>query len=123
LRPQVEPTGLALLALAGDNRADSGCVDRSLGYLQQAVSARTTPISLSWAVQALVAHDRPPALSGRWLAAAYRTTLRGDRSPRTISLLILAGLGRRSPLVAAGRLGGDDRQCGWADRLGVGGST
>ena len=89
LLPHVQPTGLAMLALAGE--ADSqGRVEQSLSYLTHSLSARTTTASLCWGLLGLTAHDRRPADADLWLESAYGRTVRRDRSPHKFALLALA---------------------------------
>ena len=100
---QVEPTGLALLALAGEEVADPR-VGRSVDYLDRTLSARTPTSSLGYGLMGLSAWADPPAESGAWLEAAYRRAA-GSGGPRTVhlALLCLAALGRRGPLIAIAR--------------------
>ncbi|HEX8199638.1 MAG TPA: hypothetical protein VF590_04070, partial [Isosphaeraceae bacterium] len=101
LRPQIEPTGLALLALAGEESADAR-IGRSVAYLNRTLSAQTPSTSLGYGLMALSAWADPPAESGAWLEAAFRRVAAGEGGPRTLhlALLALAALGRRGPLVA-----------------------
>lgn len=57
LRPHVQPTGLAMLALAGE-AIDDVRIAKSLDYLAQAVAETTSPASLAFACLGLAAHDR-----------------------------------------------------------------
>jgi hypothetical protein len=99
LRPHLQPTGLCLLALAGETDLD-GRVERSIEYLIDQLSDRTTTASLSFALLGLAAHGRLPAESTSWLAAAAERTLGRDPGSYKLALLALASLGERSPLVA-----------------------
>jgi hypothetical protein len=98
LRPQVEPTGITLLALAGEQTSDPR-IELSVQYLTDTVSAETTPISLSYGLLGLTAHNRRPAAGDHWLEAAYRHTLQRDASPLVLALLVLAAQGNRCPLI------------------------
>jgi hypothetical protein len=92
LRPHVQPTGIALLALAGE--ADSsGRVATSVQWLRHAIGPRTTAASLSWALLALRANGVLPDQADQWLAAAHKRVLSHDRSPHKLSLLALAAKG------------------------------
>lgn len=89
LLPHVQPTGSAMLALAGE--ADvSACIERSLVYLERSLSAKTTTASMCWGVIGLAAHDRRPPDADLWLESAYGRTIRRDQSPYKLALLALA---------------------------------
>lgn len=94
LRPHLQPSGLAMLALGG--AAAEGRVAATLNYLRRATGADTAAASLCWALMGLAAHDRLPAPSGDWLAAAAR---RPRRTGHHLALLLLAALGRDNPLI------------------------
>ncbi len=94
LRPHVEPTGLTMLALAGETINDPR-IERSLGYLQSALSAETTPISLSYGLLGLAAFDRMPTNADEWLIKKYREVIERDRSPLKLAMLILAAQGNK----------------------------
>ncbi|MEX0820473.1 MAG: hypothetical protein WD070_12805, partial [Pirellulaceae bacterium] len=79
LLPHVQPTGLAMLALAGEPD-EQGRIGRSLKYLTKSLSARTTTASLCWGVMGLAAHDRRPAKADLWLESAYGRTTGRDRA-------------------------------------------
>ena len=98
LRPQVEPTGLALVALGGENINDPR-IDRSLQFLNSALSAETTPISLGYGLLGLTAHNRRPADAANWLETAYRQTIRRDASPLSLAWLVLASQAEDCPLI------------------------
>jgi hypothetical protein len=89
LRPHVQPTGLALLALAGERDA-SGKITQSIGYLSRTISAQTTTASLSYALLALAAHDASPPRAAEWLAAAIQRTLDRGAAPLPLALGLLA---------------------------------
>jgi len=97
LRPHVQPTGVALLALAGESAA-RGRIENALRYLEQNVNATTTTTSLGWALLGLAAHGRSPPAAATWLERAFRRTMERDRSPYKCALLALAAQG--APLVA-----------------------
>jgi hypothetical protein len=98
LRPHIEPTGVALLALAGES-VDDPRIELSLKYLTNAVTAETTPISLSYGLIGLTAHHRRPAESAQWLEGSYRDTVKREASPLAIALLVLAAQERDCPLL------------------------
>jgi hypothetical protein len=99
LLPHVQPTGLALLALAGEADRD-GRINRSLDYLSAVLSAKTTSASLAYGLLGLAAHGRFPAYANRFLDPAYQRTLRRDGAAYQLALLGLAAQGLDSPLVA-----------------------
>jgi hypothetical protein len=97
LRPHLEPTGLAMLALAGE--ADTtGRIAKSLDYLARELSLRTAAASLAYGLMGLAAHDRLPVNAGSWLEAAYRRTAAHEAAPYRLALVALAALGADSPL-------------------------
>lgn len=97
LRPHVEPTGLAMLALAGEANK-SPKIERSLQYLTSTLNAETTPISLSYGLLGLAAFDRTPVAASNWLADKFREVLDRDRAPIKLALLTLAAQGRSGAL-------------------------
>ena len=101
LKPQVQPSGLALAALAGEPEAAEH-VRRSLQYLHQALSARTTAASLAYGLIGAAAHGPRPPSAGAWLEAAYRRTVRRDASPHRLALLALAA-GEHFPWVLSSK--------------------
>lgn len=98
LRPHVEPTGLAMLALAGLSMDDPR-MDRSLEYLATELRPRQGTASVCFATFGLAAHDRLPRDWQRHVQAAARRTLARDKSPHKIALLALAATGIDCPLV------------------------
>ena len=97
LRPHVQPTGIAMLALAGENDP-SGRMEKSLTWLKWSLGTRSTAASLSWALQGLRAHDREAPQADELLAAAAKRVTERDRSPHKFALLALAAAGNKSPL-------------------------
>jgi hypothetical protein len=89
LRPHVEPTGLAMLALADEKLYDPR-IEFSLRYLLSALTAETTPISLSYGLLGLTAHDHRPAAANDWLAKQFDQVIQDGASPLKIALLTLA---------------------------------
>ncbi len=98
LRPHVEPTGITLVALRGEN-IDDPRLERSLKYLLGALSEETTPNSLAYGLLGLAAHARDPALADTWLESAYRSTIARDPSPLSLALLVLAAQGPDCALI------------------------
>jgi hypothetical protein len=111
LVPHVQPTGIVMLALAGENVNDPR-LNLSLEYLARTIDASTTAASLSYALLGLAAHGRlvsngRPAADARKLlegAIAKPTFELGASVPRR-SLVALAALGEQSPLVKLSREG------------------
>jgi hypothetical protein len=97
LRPHVQPTGLAMLALAGVADA-SGRAAKSLDYLESAIAPQTTAASLGYALLGLAAHGRFPKPSASLLDAASAGPLERG-APVSLALLLLAAAGARCPLL------------------------
>jgi hypothetical protein len=95
LRPQVQPTGLALAALAGESEIRPK-VQHSLNLLTHTLSPRTTTASLCYAVMGLAEHGVWPHAAGEWLSSAYQRTLARHGSPYHAALLILTGMKAKS---------------------------
>jgi hypothetical protein len=89
LRPHVEPTGLAMLALADEN-IDDPRIEFSLRFLTSSLSAQTTPISLSYGLLGLTAFNRRPTAAAEWLAKQFDQVIQNGASPLKIALLALA---------------------------------
>ena len=104
LRPHIEPTGLALLALAGEEVAD-GTLNEPLGYLRQVLDGEIAPASLSYGVLGLAAHGLASGNAPSQLEAAAQ---RPDEahSVYALALLGLAALGPECPLIQLARLEG-----------------
>ena len=98
LRPHIEPTGITLVALAGET-IDDPRIERSCNYLESAITAETPPISLSYGLLGLTAQGRPPANLDERLETAYRNTVRRDPSPLALALLVLAAQESNCPLI------------------------
>ena len=95
LRPHIQPTGLALVALADEppgERQEKSRLTRSIKYLRQSLSAQTAAASLAWGVLALTAHGCRSAAAEDWLESAAQRTLRTGGSPHKLGLLALAAL-------------------------------
>lgn len=92
LRPHVQPTGIALLALAGET--DQGNrIAKSVAWLRNALSKNTTPASLSWGLLGLTAHGVTLPNGADWLATAFERVQAHDQSPYKLALLTLAAAG------------------------------
>lgn len=83
LRPHLQPTGIALLALANESDA-SQRLAKSIAWLARSIGPETTPLSLGWAVLGLKAHGVAPPDTDQWLAAA------ADKGPAIHKLALLA---------------------------------
>jgi hypothetical protein len=92
LRAQVEPTGLAMLALAGE-QSDDLRIPYSLQFLTENLSATTTTISLAYGLLGLAAHQKTPVDSSAWLEMAYQRTVNRELAALPIALLTLASQG------------------------------
>jgi hypothetical protein len=98
LRPHLDPTGLTLMALAGE-KDPSGKLERTLDWAAKTVGAETTTLSLAMAVLGLTAHDRRPKAADAWLArSAEKSKLPTARQPWK-TLLVLAAQGTECPLI------------------------
>ncbi len=106
LLPHVQPTGIAMLALADESLEfdphQRDRIGRSLTYLKDAISAQTTTASLCWALLGLAAHDQRPQDTDGWLEAAFDRTRRRDAGPHKYALLALAACGEAQPLMPQG---------------------
>jgi hypothetical protein len=92
IRPHIQPTGIALLALAGETDP-SGRLDKSIAWLRRSISPETTPLSLGWAILGLTAQRNIGPEADNWLAAAAARVNSRDRSPHKLALLALAAKG------------------------------
>jgi len=99
LRPHVQPTGLALAALA-DERAAEDLAAASIAYLETALSRRTAAASLCYAVLGAAAHGHRSADTDAQLEAAARRILDDGASPYKLALLALAHTGEACPWFA-----------------------
>lgn len=90
--PHVQPTGLAMLAIAGEANTDPR-VGHTLDYLENVLTEKTPTVSLCFGLLGLTAHDRRPAITDALLEHA----LRRDENQNTtncykLALLTLAGM-------------------------------
>ena len=97
LRPHLQPTGLALWALAWE-KGIGPRLQRSLDYLAGSLDGETTTVSLCYGTIGLSAHKASPASADAWLQSAATRTLAGDGSPYKLALLLLAA--KREELVS-----------------------
>lgn len=105
LRPHIQPTGIVMLALAGEQGGDER-IAKSLAYLERTVDDKTAAASLSYAVMGLAAHGRSLPNVDALLEASIKkpTFTLGADQPRR-ALLALAALGDKCPLVQLAREG------------------
>ncbi len=87
--PQVESTGLAMLALAGEKNSDPR-VELSLRYLAEHLIPTTTTASLSYGLLGLTAHHRRSPHAQALLAGALERELARGSSAYKLALLVLA---------------------------------
>ncbi len=92
LRPHLQPTGLALLALRGEPDP-SGRIAKSLDYLSRELTPTTATASLSYGLMALAAYGRRPNDADAWLNAAYQRTVNREASPHRLALIALGVAG------------------------------
>jgi len=90
--PHVQPTGLAMLAIADEVISDPR-VGRSLAYLEGVLTEKTSTISLCFALLGLTAHRRRPSNSDVLLAQAFKRNAEyGTLNCYKLALLALASL-------------------------------
>jgi hypothetical protein len=92
LVPHVQPTGLVMLALAGE-RDSSGRIAKSMEYLGRTLDEQTAPSSLAYGLMGLAAHGTGCCVSDDWLASAAAGAIKRESSLE-IALLLLAAAGR-----------------------------
>ncbi len=98
LRPQIEPTGLAMVALAGERDA-SGRIDAAGDYLRRTLNEETPSISLSYGILGLAARNQMPTASDQWIARACAQELARECRILNSAWLLLAAQGAASPLI------------------------
>ncbi len=99
LRPHVHPTGIALLALAGEQ--DQGNrIAKSVAWLRKTLSKETTPASLAWGLLGLAAHGVAVPTASDWLETAAKRVQSHDGSPHKLALLGLAASGPKILITA-----------------------
>ncbi len=69
LRPHLEPSGLTLVALAGESD-DAQRIEKTLEYVQRSISPRASGVSLAYGLLGLTAHGRRPPQANQWIAEA-----------------------------------------------------
>jgi hypothetical protein len=89
LLPHVEPTGVAMMALAGEAHNDPR-IERSLVYLQRELAAETATASLCYGLLGLAAHGRAVTRRDDWLEHAHGRVLQQGGSPCKLALIALA---------------------------------
>ncbi len=102
LRPHLQPTGLTLLALAGE-RDSSNRIRRAIDYLLGELSAQTPTASLAYGLLGLAAQGALPREARDWIGTAAGRTLARDASCYKLALAALAALGAASPLIPSAR--------------------
>lgn len=89
--PQVQSTGLAMLALAGEANTDQR-VEASLDYIAENLQPTTTTASLSYGLLGLTAHNRRPPHAEALLAGAWEREFARGPSAYKLALLALASI-------------------------------
>ena len=94
LLPHIQPTGLAVMALAGED-VDDPRIELSLHYLERELCRETTTASLCYGLLGLAAHRRTlPADNNSWLRKAYHRASRHEAGAYKLALLALAAADR-----------------------------
>jgi hypothetical protein len=99
LLPHVQPTGLAMLALAGRG-VDDLRFERSLDYLETMLNENQPTASLCYGLLGLTANNRRPEDAAEWLAAAWGRSKKKAGSVYKQALVALAAIPDASPLVS-----------------------
>jgi hypothetical protein len=89
LRAHVQPSGLALWALAGEDDRD-GRILATIEWLLRDVNHQTTATSLAYATIGLAAHDRAPAEAESWLRDSFQSMKPASTSGLKLALVGLA---------------------------------
>lgn len=89
--PQVQSTGLAMMALAGEDLSDPR-IELSLVYLTDCLNEQTTTASLCFGVMGLTAQGRRPPHAEHWLQKAFDREVAHGTSEYKLGLLALAAL-------------------------------
>jgi hypothetical protein len=92
IRPHIEPTGIGLIALAGETDI-SGRIAKSIAWLRRSIEPATTPLSLAWGLIGLRAHGVTLPQADEWLSSAAARVRARDRSPHKLAILALAAKG------------------------------
>ncbi|MEX2172663.1 MAG: hypothetical protein WD851_25315 [Pirellulales bacterium] len=93
LLPHIQPTGIAMWALGGEEVQDHR-IGLSLDYLEQQLSERTATASLCYGLLGLSANCRRPREAESWLEAAYRREQQRGPSCYKLALIALAATPR-----------------------------
>lgn len=97
LRPHVQPTGIALLALAREVERER-LVQRSVEFLLEQAPLATTAMSLAWSSLGLASCERWRP-DDRQLEATYQRVCLRDSSGYKLALLLHAAQGSESALI------------------------
>jgi len=89
LRPQLAPTGLALMALGGEADA-TGMIRRSLDYVSSGLEHRTPTAGLCYGLLAMAAHGRESSPGESFRAEALDRALGRETPAAPLALLCLA---------------------------------
>jgi hypothetical protein len=92
LLPHVQPTGLAMWALAGESKDDLQ-IERSLTYLEREASPKLATASLCYGLLALDAHGRQLPTRENLLCQAFDRIIGRGGSPYALALLGMASAG------------------------------
>src|SRR5206468_3578525 len=92
IRPHIEPTGIGLIALAGETDPSSR-IAKSIAWLRRSIGPETTPLSLAWGLLGLRAHGVMLSPADDWLSSAAARVVARDRSPHKLALVALAAKG------------------------------
>jgi hypothetical protein len=101
LVPHVQPTGLVMLALAGE-RDSSGRIARSVEYLGRVLDEDTAPASLAYGLLGMAAHGSGICMADEWLAPAAGAAIKRN-APLEMAILLLAAAGPRALAVGVRR--------------------
>jgi hypothetical protein len=90
LLPHIQPTGIALMALAGEQDTN-GRIAKSIAWLRSSIDEETAAASLSYATLGLIAYDAVPNDAMNWLEKSYERAVKHGKSPLRLALLSWAG--------------------------------
>lgn len=100
LLPHVQPTGMAMMALAGESVSDSRMA-KSLNFLEQSIGADSSIASLSYALLGLAAHSRRTTQTKQFVSAMSERATNCYHA----ALVSLAASGRSGWLLNEARAG------------------
>lgn len=89
LLPHVQPTGLAMLALAGEQCQDER-IEKSLDYLEKQLSGESSTASLCYGLLGLAAHGRRSSRAAKWLNQAFDRLVQNGTNSYKLALIALA---------------------------------